>query len=110
MSAESAEGVGGLTREEANALIKAILYLKFDCRESGSLLYAASPLINASLDKLLAMHGYADDWKKVFSVVPEIYRQLIEQKIVSSEHDNGGAYDDDVRQLVTHYCLHPYMP
>ncbi|MFK3772788.1 hypothetical protein [Pseudomonas sp. NPDC089406] len=106
----SDEGVGVLTREEANALIKALLYLKFDCRESESLLYAASPLINTSLDKLLAMHGNADDWAKVFSVLPETYKQLIEQKIECSERDNGGAYDNDVRRLVTQYCHHPYAP
>ncbi|TLP59149.1 MULTISPECIES: hypothetical protein [Pseudomonas] len=98
-----------LTREEANALIKAILYLKFDCREHESLLYAGSPLINTSLDKLVAMHGYESDWGKVFATLPAAYEQLVERKIESSEKESGGVYDDDVRQLVKAYCLHPYL-
>ncbi|MBC3413391.1 hypothetical protein HU720_19045 [Pseudomonas sp. SWRI51] len=104
----NAEDVPMLTREEANALIKAILYLKFDCADAQSLTYAASPLINSSLDKLVAMHGYGEDWAKVFAALPPAYTELVKRKIDASEQDNGSEYDDEVRQLVTEYSVYPY--
>lgn len=103
-----AQSVEILTREEVNALIKAILYLKFDCAEAQSLTYAASPLINSSLDKLVAMHGYGSDWAKVFAAVPPAYPERVQHKIEACEQDNGCDYDDDVRQLVTESSLYPY--
>lgn len=60
-----------IKREKVNALIKAVLYLKFDCEDKGSLLYASSPLINSALDKIISMYGYKDDWDKVFSTLSD---------------------------------------
>lgn len=40
-----------LTQGEMNALRKAIMYLKFECGETDSLLYAGSPLLNSVLEK-----------------------------------------------------------
>ncbi|QGY27416.1 hypothetical protein [Pantoea cypripedii] len=97
-----------LSREEVNALIKAILYLKFTSLDSGSLLYAGSPLINSVLDKFLAMYDYKSDWEKVFESLPEINKKVVINKIEDSEKENGHPLDEEIKELVINYCLHPY--
>ncbi|WP_434752807.1 hypothetical protein [Paenibacillus amylolyticus] len=41
-----------LTQGEIHAIQKALLFLKFECEETASLLYAGSPLLNSTLSKL----------------------------------------------------------
>lgn len=43
-----------LSQGEIVALKKAIRYLKFECEETGSLIFCGSPLINSAFDKLVA--------------------------------------------------------
>lgn len=97
-----------ISREEVNALIKAILYLKFSCQDTGSLLYAGSSLINSALDKFLEMYGYKSDWEKVFESLPEINKKVVISKIECSEKENGHPLDEEIKELVIKYCLHPY--
>lgn len=97
-----------LCREEANALIKAILYLKFTCQDTDSLLYAGSPLINSTLDKFLGMYGYESDWEKVFDNLPEVNKEAVINKIENSEKVNGHPLDQEIKDLAIKYCLHPY--
>lgn len=42
-----------LTPNEADALIRLVLYAKFETRDEDSLLFAGSPFVNAALEKLL---------------------------------------------------------
>ncbi|AMO46684.1 Hypothetical protein AKI40_0256 [Enterobacter sp. FY-07] len=97
-----------LSREEINTLIKAIIYLKFTCQETGSLLYAGSPLINSALDKFLVMYGYKSDWEKVFENLPEVNKKVVFNKILASEKENGSLLDEKIKDLIINYCLHPY--
>ena len=99
---------GAFSREEANALIKAILYIKFTCHDPDSLLYSGSPLINSALDKLFEMHGHKADWDKVFDTLPESNKQTVLDKIKLSEMSEEQALDEETRQLVINCCLHPY--
>ncbi|MDV5354147.1 hypothetical protein QM201_04285 [Enterobacter asburiae] len=99
---------GAFSREEANALIKAILYIKFTCHDPDSLLYSGSPLINSALDKLFEMHGHKADWDKVFDTLPESNKQTVLDKIKLSEMSEEQALDEETRRLVINCCLHPY--
>lgn len=42
-----------LTPGEINALKKAVIYLKFECEETSSLIFTGSKLINSAFDKLV---------------------------------------------------------
>ncbi|HGM5488827.1 hypothetical protein [Serratia fonticola] len=97
-----------LEREEVNALIKAVLYLKFDCEDTDSLLYASSPLINSALDKMISMYGYKDDWEKVFAKLPDRNKKLAINKIESSEKEDGIELEVGVKDEVLTQYLHPY--
>ena len=97
-----------LAREEVNALIKAVLYHKFVCEETDSLLYASSPLINSALDKMISMYGYKDDWDKVFANLPDRNKKLAMSKIESSEKEDGINLEDKVKDEVLAQYLHPY--
>ena len=99
---------GAFSREEANALIKSILYIKFTCHEPDSLLYSRSPLINSALDKFFEMHGHKADWDKVFDTLPESNKQTVLDKIKLSEMNEEQALDEETRQRVINYSLHPY--
>ncbi|NUU69046.1 hypothetical protein HQN64_23515 [Enterobacteriaceae bacterium BIT-l23] len=96
-----------LDRSEVNALIKAILYLKFECEDTDSLLYCSSPIINSSLSKLLAMYGYEDEWGKVFSVLPEANKKIAINKIKRSESEEG-VLDEKIKKEVLEQYLFPY--
>lgn len=99
---------GAFSREEANALIKAILYIKFTCHEPDSLLYSRSPLIKSALDKLFEMHGHKADWDKVFDTLPGSNKQTVLDKIKISEMSEEQALGVVTRQRVINYSLHPY--
>ena len=45
-----------LTPNEADALIRLVLYAKFETRDADSLLFAGSPFVNSALEKLLHSH------------------------------------------------------
>lgn len=49
-----------LNQGEVNALKKAIMYLKFSCEETESVMYAGSPLINSVFSKLLVIDDLGD--------------------------------------------------
>lgn len=96
-----------LDRAEVNALIKAILYLKFECEDVDSLLYCSSPLINSTLEKLLGMYGCKSDWDKVFSVLPNINRRMAMDKISRSE-GNSVSFDEKTKNEIIEQYLFPY--
>lgn len=56
-----------LSQAEVNALKKAILYLKFECEETNSLLYAGSPLINSVLNKIVEVDDLGEVSKAFYA-------------------------------------------
>ena len=98
----------GLSREEANALIKSILYLKFECTDTDSLLYASSPLMNSIIDKVTSMYGYKADWDNVFSKTAESKRNFALDKINRSELEDGESLDKETLNEILIQYLYPY--
>lgn len=56
-----------LTHDEINALIKLILYIKFESDDVDTLIYSGSPFINSVLKKILHEHIYYKDRLDMFS-------------------------------------------
>ncbi|MBE8596494.1 hypothetical protein [Xenorhabdus sp. BG5] len=97
-----------LERDEVNAIIKLILYTKFECEEAGTLTYSSSPLINSALEKMLNMYGYKDDWDEVFSKIPEVNKNIAIKKIELFEKQENNCLDEDVKQQVLSNYVYPY--
>ncbi|MBD2807123.1 hypothetical protein ID855_21190 [Xenorhabdus sp. ZM] len=97
-----------LEREEVNAIIKLILYTKFECEDVGTLTYSSSPLINSALEKMLSMYGYKDDWDKVFSKIPEGNRNIAIRKVENLEKQENNDLDKDIKQQVLSNYVYPY--
>jgi hypothetical protein len=97
-----------LKPEEVDALIKVMLYLKFSCEDTDSLLYASSPIINSVVDKLINMYDHKNDWERVFSTLSISKKKFSLSKIERSEQEEGDVLSEDVRAAVLKEYLHPY--
>lgn len=56
-----------LNQGEINALKKAVLYLKFECEETSSLIFTGSRLINSAFDKLIDASRSSEREKKFYN-------------------------------------------
>lgn len=54
------------------------------------------------------MHSHQADWDKVFVTLPVPNKQTVLDKIKLSEMNEEQALDEETRQVVINYCLHPY--
>ncbi|NHB90694.1 hypothetical protein [Photorhabdus cinerea] len=97
-----------LAREEVNAIIKLILYIKFECEDPGTLIYSSSPLINSALEKILNMYGHKDVWDKVFEELPEINRNFIKKIIEHSEKQENNYLSEEIKQQILSNHAYPY--
>ncbi|WP_147194972.1 hypothetical protein [Pantoea sp. CCBC3-3-1] len=82
-----------LSQAEVNALKKAILYLKFECEETGSLLYAGSPLINSVLVKIIEVDDLGKFSKNFYSKRNVTNEKIIQGKKIKHALENGKEYD-----------------
>lgn len=90
-----------LTHDEINALIKLILYIKFESDDVETLIYSGSPFINSVLKKMLHEHIYYKDRLDMFSQkLSDIDKKFILKKIEMSETNsqdkklNNGILDN----------------
>ncbi|MBS9430933.1 hypothetical protein B5C26_22010 [Photorhabdus luminescens] len=97
-----------LAREEVNAIIKLILYIKFECEDPGTLIYSSSPLINSALEKMLNMYGYKDDWDKVFSKFLEADKNFVIKRVEYLEKRENSPLDEEIKQQILSNHAYPY--
>ncbi|GLR09513.1 hypothetical protein COO59_04825 [Mixta theicola] len=83
-----------LNQAEVNALKKSILYLKFSCKETDSVLYAGSPLINGVLDKLLNVDDLGQFAKEFYSKKNPTNESVVREKLERYAKENGKNVDE----------------
>jgi len=97
-----------LCQGEVNALKKAIMYLKFSCEETESVMYAGSPLINSVFSKLLVIDDlgeYAIDFFKKKN--PENERFVL-TKLDKLELENGRKFESEMKENSFRECLYTF--
>lgn len=97
-----------LNQGEVNALKKAIMYLKFSCEETESVMYAGSPLINSVFSKLLVIDDlgdYAIDFFKKRHLENE---RFVLAKLNKLELENGRKFESEVKENSFNGCLYPF--
>lgn len=82
-----------LNQAEVSALKKAILYLKFECEETSSLLYAGSPLINSVLSKLIEVDDLGEFSKGFYAKRNMSNEKIIQDKKMRYALEIGKEYD-----------------
>ena len=106
---EKTEKNVNLNQGEINALKKAILYLKFECEETSSLIFSGSELINSAFDKLLLksdMHEREIDFYQKGNLNAQ---NFILEKIHRQEAFNGVEKKNSViHNDYLNCCLHPF--
>ena len=105
---ENQEKSLALNQGEVNALKKAIMYLKFSCEETESVMYAGSPLINSVFSKLLVIDDlgdYAIDFFKKRHLENE---RFVLAKLDKLELENGRKFESEVKENSFRECLYPF--
>lgn len=97
-----------LTVGEVRALKKAILYLKFSCKESESLLFCGSPFINNAFDKLVAVDDLGAAEKDFFSKRHKANEDFVLNKINQEELFNEKELENSIKIELYKSCLHPF--
>ena len=97
-----------LSQGEIGALKKAIMYLKFSCEETESLLYAGSPLINSVLKKLLDIDDLGMQAKEFYEKQHEPNELFILSKIDRLEKEMGKVIDGAMKQEAFKECIFPF--
>lgn len=98
-----------LNQGEINALKKAILYLKFECEETSSLIFSGSELINSAFDKLLMNSDSYEYEAKFYSREnPDAQNFILEkikrQKDFNKESQQNNSIDNDYVRC----CIYPF--
>lgn len=98
-----------LDPSEVNALIKAIRYLKFECEESDSSFYGASPIINSILAKLTKMYGKQSLYDKIYEILPKTTEDFVTNKLARYSVDIRAEHlDDENKKEALKDYLFPY--
>ncbi|PYY31200.1 hypothetical protein [Paenibacillus illinoisensis] len=99
-----------LTQGEINALQKAIMFLKFECEETDSLLYAGSPLLNSVLEKVRDAHDYAEYTKDFHSRPNEYVERFMRAKLERSYAEELAPRERTAEQLaeILGACMYPF--
>lgn len=98
-----------LNQGEINALKKAILYLKFECEETSSLIFSGSELINSAFDKLLINSDSYEREMKFYSRENPDAKDFIEKKIKRQEVFNERDSEENlIDKEYVRCCMHPF--
>ncbi|QOS76989.1 hypothetical protein JNUCC31_19450 [Paenibacillus sp. JNUCC31] len=109
-SGENATRPIHLTQGEINALQKALLYLKFECEENDSLLYAGSPLLNSVLEKVLKVSAFRE-FAKDFHSRPNAYAEtFMRNKLERSYAEEFAPRErtEEQKAEILRCCMFPY--
>jgi len=98
-----------LNQGEINALKKSILYLKFECEETSSLIFSGSALINSAFDKLLINSDSYEREVKFYSRENPDAQDFIVEKIKKQQAFNEGNEEGNViDNEYVRCCMHPF--
>ncbi|KQY90222.1 hypothetical protein ASD24_25330 [Paenibacillus sp. Root52] len=99
-----------LTQGEINALEKAIMYLKFECNETDSLLYAGSPLLNSVLEKARDASRFGEFAKDFHSRPNEYAETFMRDKLERSYAEELAPRERSTVQKdeILRTCMFPY--
>lgn len=99
-----------LTQSEINALRKAIMYLKFECEETDSLLYAGSPLLNSVLEKALGADVYRE-FAESFHARPNPHAEaFMREKLERSYAEELAPRErsEELKAEILRNCMFPF--
>lgn len=97
-----------IKQSEINALKKLIMYVKFECEETESLLYAGSPLINDVFDKLSEIDDLKESSQHFYSQENINNEQFIQTKIQKEQEETPNKADEALKLELFKACLHPF--
>lgn len=97
-----------LNQGEIAALKKAIMYLKFSCEETESLLYAGSPLINSIFSKLAAIDDLGQQSIEFYNKRHAENERFVLSKLDKMELENGRPLDEKIKESSFRECLYPF--
>lgn len=99
-----------LTQGEINALQKALLFLKFECEETDSLLYAGSPLLNSVMEKVQEVHVFGAYAKDLYSRPNERTETFMRDKLERfyAEELVPRERTEEQKAEILRCCMYPY--
>lgn len=97
-----------ITQAEISALKKLIMYVKFSCDDTESLLYAGSESINSFLDKILDVDYLGDYAREFYSKRNPDNEKTVMDKIKASEGEAINKMDEETMYELFKACIYPF--
>jgi hypothetical protein len=97
-----------LSQAEVVALKKAIMYLKFSCEETESVMYAGSPLINSIFSKLMKIDDLGQQSIDFYNKGYAENERFVLAKLDKLELENGRKFQSEVKENSFRECLFPF--
>ena len=97
-----------LSQGEVVALKKAIMYLKFSCEETESVMYAGSPLINSIFSKLIEVDDLGQQSIDFYNKGHVENEMFVLAKLDKLELENGREFQSEVKESSFRECLFPF--
>lgn len=97
-----------LSQSEVVALKKAIMYLKFSCEETESVMYAGSSLINSIFFKLMKIDELGQQSIDFYNKGHAENERFVLAKIYKLELENGRKFQSEVKENSFRECLFPF--
>lgn len=97
-----------ITQGEISALKKLIMYIKFSCDDTESLLYAGSESINSFLDKILDVDYLGDYARDFYSERNPDNEKKVMDKIERSERESITKMDKEKIHELFKICIYPF--
>ncbi|EOY5723918.1 TPA: hypothetical protein QCI29_000911 [Enterobacter mori] len=97
-----------LSQSEVVALKKAIMYLKFSCEETESVMYAGSPLINSIFSKLIEIDDLGQQSIDFYNKGHTENERFVLAKLDKLELENGREFQSEVKEASFRECLFPF--
>nr|WP_145405937.1 hypothetical protein [Paenibacillus xylanexedens] len=99
-----------LTQGEIHAIQKALLFLKFECEETASLLYAGSPLLNSALSKMREVDVNSEFIRKFHARPNPHAAAFMREKLERSYAEEHVPHERTEEQLaeIWRSCMFPF--
>ncbi|GGH69521.1 hypothetical protein GCM10008014_52990 [Paenibacillus silvae] len=99
-----------LTQGEIHAIQKALLFLKFECEETASLLYAGSPLLNSALSKMREIDVNSEFIQKFHACPNPHAAAFMREKLERSYAEEHVPHERTEEQLaeIWRSCMFPF--
>lgn len=109
-TAEEATQAVYLTQGELHAIQKALLFLKFECEETSSLLYAGSPLLNSALSKMREVDANSEFIKRFHSRPNDYLEIFMREKLERSYAEEHVSHERTAAELneIWRSCMFPF--